>query len=355
MQASFSLGALQFVSGIREKTPEVISNPQRGMMDSLKRKKVRTVIFLFISTALLIFSVIALRSLSGVPGIGNDSPRGQESGPYTSAVHLSDLENKSVNESSGIAASKRNADLFWTHNDSGDGPFIFAFDRQGKNRGVWRVTGAAAVDWEDMAIGPGPGRGQSYLYLGDIGDNSRNRDYVTVYRVAEPLITAKDSASTRQNPRDTEPAEAIQLRYPDGKQNAEALLIHPSTGDLYIVAKVSSGAAGIYKLNSPVSKSEISTLVRVGEFPNSLIGFVTGGAISPAGDRVILCGYFTAYELSLPGKLAFDEIWKQPGVSVNLGTRRQGESVCYRADGKALLATSEGVPCPLIEISRRTR
>src|SRR5262249_23702109 len=125
---------------------------------------------------------------------------GVDSGGYRAPVHLVNLENQSINESSGIAASRHNAGIFWTHNDSDDGPLIYAFDRQGKHRGVWRVKGAKAIDWEDMAIGPGPRQGRSYLYLGDIGDNSRRRNQITVYRVAEPQVTPKDSSSTVRNP-----------------------------------------------------------------------------------------------------------------------------------------------------------
>jgi len=51
----------------------------------------------------------------------------------------------------------------------------------------------------------------------------------------------------------------------------------------------------------------------------------------------------------------FDAIWNQPPVPVGLGSRKQGEAICYRADGLALLMTSEGVPCPLIEIPQRKK
>jgi hypothetical protein len=280
---------------------------------------------------------------------------------YSSSVHLADLENQSINESSGIAASRRNANLFWTHNDSGDGPFVYAFDRQGKNRGVWRVVGAEAQDWEDIAVGPGPRRGQSYLYIGDIGDNSKKRDHITVYRVTEPRVTAKDASSTHSKPNDTETAETVRLKYPDGKHDAEALLVHPLTADLYVVTKVMASAAKIYKLPAPWPKTGISTLRYIGEFrfPDQFLGFITGGDISPDGNRVVLCDYLEACELVLPGKrhAAFDEIWKESPTAITIGdyrgVRRQGESICYRADGKALLATSEGRPCPLIEIARR--
>jgi hypothetical protein len=36
-----------------------------------------------------------------------------------------------------------------------------------------------------------------------------------------------------------------------------------------------------------------------------------------------------------------------------LGQREQGESITYRADGKALLATSEGKHPPLIQVELR--
>jgi hypothetical protein len=280
---------------------------------------------------------------------------------YNSPVHLANLENQSIKESSGIAASRQNTNILWTHNDSGDGPFVYAFDRQGKHRGVWQVASAKATDWEDMAVGPGPERGQSYLYLGDIGDNSKNRNEIVVYRVAEPRITQSDSTSTVQNPRVTEPADVIRLKYPDGKFDAESLMVHPTTGDLYIITKIRGAAAGVYKLKAPLPVIGVSTLVRIGEvrLSDMFVGWFTGADISPDGHRVALCDYLGAGELVLPNKsaIAFDEIWHGTPIPVEIGdyrgVRRQGEAICYSADGRALLATSEGSPCPLIELTRR--
>ena len=280
---------------------------------------------------------------------------------YNPPVHLANLENKSIKESSGIAASRQNTNILWTHNDSGDGPFVYAFDRQGKHRGVWQVSGAKAIDWEDMAVGPGPKRGQSYLYLGDIGDNSKHRDEIVVYRVVEPRITQSDSSSTVQNPRVTEPADVIRLKYPDGKFDAESLMVHPTSGDIYIITKIRGAAAGVYKLKAPLPVTGVSTLVRIGEvrLSDMFVGWFTGADISPDGHRVVLCDYLGAGELVLPNKpsTAFDEIWKGSAASIEIGdyhgVRRQGEAICYSADGRALLATSEGSPCPLIELIRR--
>ena len=271
-------------------------------------------------------------------------------------MRLVELEDRAVTESRGIVASRRSPGVFWTHNDSGDGPIIYAFDRQGRSRGRWRVAEAQAVDWEDIAAGPGPRAGVSYLYIGDIGDNGTGRDYVTVYRVPEPEITA-DTSAPAGGKRVTEPAEAIRLKYPDGRHNAETLMVHPVTGDLYILTKDFASATGVYKLKAPLTTTGVNTLMRVGEVsvPNIIGGLITGGDISPDGRKIILCDYLSGYEVSLPAdaKDEFDQIWTQPMATVELGPRKQGEAVCYSLDGSSILATSEKRPVPLIEVKRK--
>lgn len=275
--------------------------------------------------------------------------------PYAGPTRLAVLEDPAVEESSGIVASRRNPGLFWTHNDSGDGPYLYAFDRAGRRRGVWRVRGAKSRDWEDIAAGPGPERGRPYLYVGDIGDNERKREEVVVYRVAEPEVTPADEQAGGRDAPQTEAAEAIRLKYPDGRHNAEALLVHPLTGDLYVVTKTTA-AAGVYKLAAPFTASAVNTLARVAEVkvPGLFGGLVTGGDISADGRRVVLCDYVNAYELSLPGDSAgsFDSVWGRPPLLIELGEREQGEAVCYGADGGAVYATSEKRPAPLIEARR---
>jgi hypothetical protein len=267
-------------------------------------------------------------------------------------VTLATLAERAVRESSGLVASRRNPGLFWTHNDSGDGPFVYAFDREGRARGTFRVAGAQARDWEDIAAGPGPERGQTYLYVGDIGDNGREREFIVVYRFPEPEVGASEPLTDKSAARETQPAEAIRIKYPDGARNAEALLVHPQTGDLYIVTK-GAQSAGVYKLAAPYSAGEVHTLALVASLkgPDFFGSLVTGGDISPDGTHVALCDYAQGYELTLPaGAKGFDDIWTQKPSAVPLGLRLQGESICYRLDGAALLATSEKTPTPLIEI-----
>lgn len=273
---------------------------------------------------------------------------------YGAPVQVALLKDKVIKESSGLAASRNVPGVYWTHNDSGDGPFIYAFDTRGVLRGVWRVAGASAYDWEDMAAGPGPIAGKNYLYIGDIGDNGEKRSEVIVYRVPEPVVGTANNAKAKSF--STEPAEAIHLRYPDGAHDAEALLVHPTTGTIYIVTKILFGNPGIYEALAPFKVGSTITLARIGTLavPSLLGGIITGGAISPDGRRIAFCDYMQGYEAVLPdGRAAFDTIWKRPLTSFALGSRKQGESITYRPDGKALLVTSEGSPMPLIQVVRR--
>lgn len=279
--------------------------------------------------------------------------KGDGSGPDANLV-IARLADASIDESSGIAASRRNPGVFWTHNDAGDDPIIFAIDRQGKTRGVWRVEGAKARDWEDIAIGPGPESGRSYIYIGDTGNNKYSFQQFVIYRIPEPVVEANSDQSSRKRPLRSEAAEAIRLVYPDGNHESEALMVHPESGDIYIATKTTASASTIYKLTPPFSTANVNTPVRVGavHLSNPFGAMITGGDISPDGRRVILCDYTRAYELRLGdgATASFDSIWSQPVVTIGLGKREQGEAVCYRLDGAAILATSEGRHAPLIEV-----
>lgn len=308
--------------------------------------------------SLLFFVAFGSNQLTGVlpllPATQAQKTKNEAAGNYGAPTQLAVLKAKEVKESSGIAASRKVPGVYWTHNDSGDGPFIYAFDSRGKSKGVWRITGAAAQDWEDIAAGPGPKAGTSYLYIGDIGDNQERRDEVIVYRVPEPSINAGTLLKSKATP--TAPADVIRLRYPDGRHDAETLLVHPQSGNIYIVSKAFLAYPGIYEATAPLAIGRTTTLNRVGtlEVPSLLGGIITGGAISPDGRRVVFCDYMQGYEAVLEGSHSdFNTIWTRPLSTISLGKRSQGEAITYRLDGKALLMTSEGSPMPLFQVERR--
>ena len=275
---------------------------------------------------------------------------------YGPPTRIGTIKDESIDESSGLVASRTLPGAYWTHNDSGDGPFIYALDTHGNSLATFRVTGATNRDWEDIAVGPGPQPNRSYLYIGDIGDNNEARPEITVYRVLEPDLKTAARNSAKEKPGTTEPAEAFRLKYPDGKHDAETLLVHPTTGNIYIVTKVPLVNPTVYEATAPFSAGNLITLKRLGEVrvPSLFGGVITGGSVSPDGRRVALCDYFGGYELVLPRTSTnFDDIWKQRMTLFDLGKRKQGEGIAYRLDGRALLATSEGKRAALFQVELR--
>src|SRR5215203_1068814 len=73
---------------------------------------------------------------------------------FSAGVQTGTIQNSLITEASGIAASRMNSNVLWTHNDSGDSARVFAMTPAGTNLGTYSLTGAGATDWEDIAVGP---------------------------------------------------------------------------------------------------------------------------------------------------------------------------------------------------------
>ncbi len=258
--------------------------------------------------------------------------RSRASGPKTGL--LCTLANAKVDESSGVAVSRRSAGVYWTHNDSGDGPNFYAFDRNGRDLGTFTLSRAQAIDWEDMASARIGGR--PYLYFGDIGDNAERRKSVIVYRVPEPR-----AVSGRHN---IDEFRAFTLRYPDGAHDCETLMVTPK-GDIHLVTKSEYETSGIYRAGR-LEKSGTYRLVKIGDLKleagNVYSRMVTGGDINAAGNRIVIRTYFTALAFRTNN---LDRWFKSKPVEVEIPFERQGEAICFDGNAARLITTSERNPC----------
>lgn len=274
---------------------------------------------------------------------------------YTSPVIIGRIETDEIKESSGLSASECQ-DVLWTHNDAGNDAFIFGMNPQGKHLGTWKVQNARNLDWESIATYKDPA-GKCFILIGDIGDNDENRTRLEIYRIPEPEITPEGSATKTSNPLQTAPAEVMTLAYADASHNGETLLVHPKTGDIYVVTKKKRGPASVYKVKPAFGNADgTAKAEKVADLsmPSDPEGFLTGGSFSPDGQRVMLCDKQNGYELVLAdGAAGPDAIWKQKAVVVDLGDRKQGEGVSYGRDGASLYASSEKKNAPLFFVKRK--
>jgi hypothetical protein len=324
-------------------------------LDMLKRNIPKIFAYVICFGAICaIFSGCLSISSNGSKSKNNTTADNQKSAGYKDPKVLGRIASEEISESSGLVNSPCQPDVLWTHNDSGGGAFIYALDKTGKKLATFKVESAKNTDWEDLAIRREPA-GECFLYIGEIGNNARARGEMFIYKVKEPRVSDATNSS-KKNPLSTEAAQAIKFEYPDARNDAETLLVHPSTGDIYVLSKSLSGASAVYKLEAGFDSNETNTPEKIADFTVPAIpnGLLTGGSISPDGKRVVVCDYFAAYEIVLPDTAKnFDEIWKQKPQKIELGERAQGEAIAYAADGKAIYATSEEKNSPLIEAKRK--
>ena len=255
-----------------------------------------------------------------------------------SHIHMSGVfQRPGLRESSGVAASRADAGLLWTHNDSGDGPYIYATDTLGADFGRLRVAGAEAVDWEDIALGVCPHSDSSCLYIADTGDNNEVRPTVTVYAVPEPARPEGPGDTTRQ----TAPATALRFAYPGGPSDVEALYVGADS-NIYLVTKGRSRGVRLLRVprvawSSP-SAAGAQQVQELPILPHQRVGRqVTGAATSPDGSRVAVRTYSELYIFSVgaAGVLAPDPVVCWLGL-----LEPQGEAVEY-LDNATLVLTSE--------------
>jgi hypothetical protein len=311
---------------------------------------------IFTGAICLIFS--SCHSISSNDGKNAGKSEQAGNAVYESPKVVGAIKSDEIRESSGLANSSCQPEILWTHNDSGDAALIFALDKTGQRLATYKVKGAKNTDWEDLAVRREPASGECFLYIGDIGNNTRSRGELTIYKIPEPKISAAGQTdSSKKNPLSTEAAGAIRFQYPNGERHdAETLLVHPPTGDIYILSKGIGSASQVYKLAAGYDLNKMNSPEKIGDFTVPAIpnGLLTGGSISPDGRRLVVCDYFAAYEIELPQNAKnFDEIWRQKPRKIQLGQREQGEAVAYSADGKSIYATSEKKDSPLIEVRRR--
>ena len=246
------------------------------------------------------------------------------------------VKTPAASELSGLAFSRARRGVLWTHNDSGDRPRILAVTTGGRLLADLPVPGAEHVDWEAVAIGPFPGGG-SAIFVGDIGDNPATRASIAVYRIPEPSLARTVAPATAR-------AQRLELRYPDGAHDAEALLVDPARGSLTIVTKAYDRAARVYTIAAPTTGA-VRTLRREGRVSLGFAEPITDGSVSQDGRTIVLRTYAGAYVWSRRARESVAAaLRRRPcGAQASLVGEGQGEALALTRDGHAFETVPEGL------------
>jgi len=222
-----------------------------------------------------------------------------------------------IPEASGLAVSRRDPALLWSHNDSGSAAVLFAIDTSGSVRGRVRVP-IRTRDWEDVSAARCPAG--DCLYIADIGDNRLERRRIQIYRVPEPGL--EDEVTARP--------EVFDATYADGPHNAEAMFVVGE--DLFIVTRDSVG--GVYR--STLAGSPALTFQRIGQLG---LAAVTDAEASRDEKSVVVrtsheAALYRTEDLKLGGSVPYLRI------PIDWLKEAQGEGAAL--DGNMLYLSSEG-------------
>jgi hypothetical protein len=282
------------------------------------------------------------------------------------------LDNPELVEVSGLVESINNPGYLWVHNDSGDKARLLLIDKQGKQRATIWLANATNRDWEDIAIGPGPEEGKTYVYIGDIGDNNQKYEFKHIYRIEEPIIdlnTTSDTTIAR--------VDRIEFKLPDGPQDTELLMIDPSTRDLYTISKrkrkvnlyrvpypqstVAPMTAEVALADRDFSKIESKNISQQGEetlingYNSQYYYQIVAGDISPDGQEVLIKSYSAVYYWKKTGQESLIELLGKDPIRIPYEAEPQGEAIGFDAEGNGYFTISEkrGMASPQIIFYKR--
>lgn len=227
--------------------------------------------------------------------------------------------------------SARDAQSFWVHNDSGYEPVIYRISSEGTVLQQVQIEGADSIDWEDLAWGECPGQSSSRcLFIGDFGDNTARRERVQIYVVEEPDIVAESAPV----------ASTIEYVYEDGPRDAEAMIVDPLDGEIYVFEKSVSPQTGVYRVHDGVARRQATFETdEMFIYPNT----ITGADVSADGSFVVARTYLNLY-VFCRGEGTLIEALNAPVASFATARRLiQPESLAIDPSG-GLWSTTERLP-----------
>ncbi|MBA4136880.1 MAG: hypothetical protein C0518_06145 [Opitutus sp.] len=271
-------------------------------------------------------------------------------GPFAGPFDAGTMAEPRNQEASGLAVSRRAANLLWIHEDSGRAPELHALDEHGARRGRILVAGAENIDWEDVASFTLEGR--AWLCVADVGDNNAQRPFVQLHFIEEPdpTLLSPDQELTLR------PTFSLQVSYEDGPRDCESVAVDARERAVYLLSK-RDAVPRLYRV--PLAAAARPVVARkVGEAPHfpkpnqvqRVLKIPTGlyraspCAMDFAADgsgAVVLTYGDTLYFPRATGESWPTALAREPVVLGGHGLL-QAEAVAFARDGRSIFVCSEG-------------
>jgi len=186
-----------------------------------------------------------------------------------------------IKESSGLIKLDHQ---LWTHNDSGNDAKLYQIDENtGDILKIVKINNATNIDWEDISYD------ETYVYIGDFGNNNGNRTDLKVYKVLRSDLNTETSIT----------AEVINFSYSDQNVfddknfDCEAMVTYQDK--LYLFSKNwQNKKTRLYELET----SE-GTHIANYKYTFEINGLVTGATINKELNILLLSTYSSTLNVNI--------------------------------------------------------
>lgn len=253
-----------------------------------------------------------------------------------------------LSDLSGLAASRVHPDVVWVLNDGGNPPDLYAVGNRGGVQAKFRIAGVDNTDWEDLAAFELDHR--HYLLIADTGDNGGLRRTLQLHVVEEPRALADGVLH---------PAWSIAFRWPDGPRDCEAVAVDAAHGLVLLLSK-RHRPPELFVLPLRPAQPGLQVARRVGHLAglpapprradtlDRMRDQVTAADLSPDGRTLAVLTYRDVLLYRRSPRQPWDQaIAGRPDIHP-LTWLPQAEALGWSADGRALYATGEHSPAPLL-------
>ncbi len=265
-----------------------------------------------------------------------------------SGEQLAVVQDRRINEASGMALSGLRADHVWIHNDSGDTARLFLVGLNGITHSLVQLDDAMPFDWEDMCSFEKDGI--PWLLVADVGDNDQRRGSgagrggppaCRLLLIRElPLPDASERKTHRWKVHAT-----IEFAYEDGPRDCEGVGVDSQGDQILLVSKSQPLACGLSSIPlKTVPGRHVARAVRIARIG---VPIATAMDVSRDGRSLVIATPLSGVLIRRKADESWNDACRRMGTHLTLPPRKQGETVCFGPEETCVLLNSEGIRQPL--------
>lgn len=270
--------------------------------------------------------------------------------PFQTTI-LGEITDQRISEISGMTLSRRHQNMLWVINDSGDDANLYAVTRSGTVAAVVTINNADNVDWEDLASFTFAD--QDYLLIADVGNNVVHRDVFSLYILPEPALEQSNVDLLRR----------IDFQYSDGARDCEAVAVDAVQQKILLLSKRDVPAV-LYEIamqdTTPVSFARrLGVVTSIPQpTPDEMKRHLdkyhaqpTAMDFMPDYSMLSVLTYRRLFLYPYRAGMPIINSLNAQVALIEFPALEQAEAVCFDADNRSILITTEKLPALILKIT----